>query len=244
MLDNYFTFKSGDNYFTLYSFPHLAMLGLAVLFAITVYALRNSAKAHYIKFIILGCLIVSELTLNIWYFYSGEWDVTYTLPFQLCSITLYLSILMLLTGNFRLFEVTYFLGIGGALQALLTPELYFGFPHFRFYQFFIAHISIVLASLYMIFVKGKTPVFKSVWRAMLCINLIAVTVFFINLLTGGNYMFLAEKPVNPSILDYLGDYPWYLISLEFAAAVMFLILYAPFPLVRFIRSSAFKRRKS
>lgn len=220
------------------------MMGLTILAALTVFALRNSKNAHYMKFIILSLLIVSELTLNIWYFYSGEWDVAYTLPFQLCSITLYLSIFMLLTSNYRLFEVTYFLGIGGALQALLTPELYYGFPHFRFYQFFIAHISIVLASLYMIFIKGYTPVLKSVWRAMLCINVIAVAVFFINQLTGGNYMFLSEKPDNPSILDYLGDYPWYLVSLEFAAVVMFLILYVPFPLVRFIKSSAFRRRKS
>ncbi|WP_430787999.1 TIGR02206 family membrane protein [Virgibacillus flavescens] len=244
MLNNYFTFKSADNYFTLYSFPHLSMLGLAVLLGITVYALRNKEKAHYIKFIILGGLIVSELTLNIWYFYSGEWDAASTLPFQLCSITLYLSVLMLLTGNYRLFEVTYFLGIGGALQALLTPELYFGFPHFRFYQFFIAHISIVLASFYMIFVQRKAPVLKSVWRALLWINVVAGTVFLINKLTGGNYMFLSEKPDNPSILDYLGDYPFYLISLEIAAVVLFLILYVPFPLVRYIKSSTFKHRKS
>lgn len=37
-----------------------------------------------------------------------------------------------------------------------------------------------------------------------------------------------QKPSNGSLLDYLGAWPWYLISLEIVAFVLFLLLYLPF----------------
>jgi uncharacterized membrane protein YwaF len=82
----------------------------------------------------------------------------------------------------------------GAVQALLTPALGYNYPHFRFFEFFTAHIAISA--------------------------------------TGGNYMFLARKPDTPSLLDYLGTYPWYLLSLDGVAVVFFLLLYLPFIVFR------------
>lgn len=121
------------------------------------------------------------------------------------------------------------------MQALLTPELFYDFPHFRYFHFFIAHISIVLASAYLVFVVKYQPTFQSVWKAMLALNLIAIFVFLINVATGGNYMFLARKPSNPSLIDYLGDYPWYLLSLELVAFILFFILYSVFPIYNYIK---------
>lgn len=200
------------------------MLIIAIFSIISLYYLRNSKNVNYIKILILCGLIGSELSLNVWYLANGVWDVAYTLPLQLCSISLYLSIFMLITEKYALFEITFFLGIGGALQALLTPELFYDFPHFRYFHFFVAHISIVLASVYTVFVKKYQPTFKLVLKSMLWLNLIAFVVFFVNIATSGNYMFLARRPSNPSIIDYLGNYPWYLLSLEFVAFIMFLLL--------------------
>lgn len=126
------------------------------------------------------------------------------------------------------FEVVYFLGVGGALQALLTPELFYDFPHFRFLHFFIAHISIILAVFYMLWVEKFQVKFKSVWKAFAALNIIALVVFLVNRLTGGNYMFLAQKPTNASLIDFLGPYPWYILTLELVVLIIFLLLYAPF----------------
>ena len=46
------------------------------------------------------------------------------------------------------------------------------------------------------------------------LNVLAAVVFTVNLVTGGNYMFLRIKPTTGSLLDYLGPYPWYILSLE------------------------------
>ena len=224
----YFGYNYQGEDFSLFSFSHIIMLIIAVISVVVPYYLRNIKSVNYIKFFILFGLIGSEFTLNLWYLLNGVWDVAYTLPLQLCSISLYLSIFMLITEKYALFEITFFLGVGGALQALLTPELFYDFPHFRYFHFFIAHISIVLASVYMVFVVKYKPTLTSVWKAILALNLIAIIVFFINAGTGGNYMFLSRKPANPSLIDYLGSYPWYLLSLELIALIMFLVLYVIF----------------
>ncbi|WP_404456697.1 TIGR02206 family membrane protein [Virgibacillus necropolis] len=211
------------------------MLIITILCTIALYYLRNNSRVNYIKHVILLGLICSELTLNVWYLLNGAWSMAYTLPLHLCSISLYLSIFMLITEKYALFEINFFMGVGGALQALLTPELYYNFPHYRYFHFFIAHISIVLASFYMVSVKNYKPTLKSVWKSMIYLNLIALFVFFMNIVTGGNYMFLSRKPSNPSLLDYLGDYPWYLLSLELVTLIMFLILYLPFPVRNYMK---------
>jgi hypothetical integral membrane protein (TIGR02206 family) len=49
-----------------------------------------------------------------------------------------------------------------------------------------------------------------------------------NALTGGNYMFLAERPETASLLDYLGSWPWYILGAALLALAMFALLDIPF----------------
>ncbi|MFS0865215.1 TIGR02206 family membrane protein [Fredinandcohnia sp. 179-A 10B2 NHS] len=212
------------------SLSHAVMVGLLLLSGFLLFMFRKkiskgkSAIRYTLAFFLLG----SELSLYVWYVYTGVWNPVDSLPFQLCSISLLLSVIMLLSRNTFLFEITYFLGIGGALQAMLTPELAYDFPHYRYFHFFLAHIAIILASLYMLWYENCRPTITSVWKAFAALNVIAVIVYFANKVTGGNYMFLARKPSNPSLIDLLGPYPWYILSLEIVALVMFFILYIPF----------------
>jgi uncharacterized membrane protein YwaF len=49
-----------------------------------------------------------------------------------------------------------------------------------------------------------------------------------NALTGGNYMFLSERPEAASLLDYMGSWPWYLLGAALLALAMFGLLDIPF----------------
>ena len=80
----------------------------------------------------------------------------------------------------------------------------------------------------MVWVEEFSVSMKSVFKSMIVLNILAMIAFIANLMTGANYMFLARKPANPSILDYLGPYPWYILSLELLALIMFILLYLPF----------------
>jgi hypothetical integral membrane protein (TIGR02206 family) len=229
MIGDYFGYKIIGESFQLFSASHLVMIFSFIFSAFILFICREFInRRDIIRFTLAGFLLISELSLYVWYVFTGVWNPIDSLPLQLCSISLLLSIFMLLTRNYFLFEITYFLGVGGAIQAILTPELGYDFPHYRYFHFFIAHIAIILASFYMIWYEDVKPTIHSVWKAFGVLNIIALFVYFVNRITGGNYMFLARKPTNPSMLDYLGPYPWYIVSLEVVALGVFLLLYFPF----------------
>lgn len=212
----------------LFSGSHLSAICIFFILIALLYIFKNKQwmKTNG-RLLILIALIGSELWLNYWYFVTGMWDIRFTLPFQLCSISIYLCTWMIWSKQKWSFEIAYFLGFGGALQAMITPELFYDFPHFRFLHFFIAHIAIILAVFYMLWVEKYHINLKSLWKAFGVLQIIALIVFFINMATGGNYMFLARKPSNASLIDLLGPYPWYILTLELVVLLIFFLLYLP-----------------
>jgi hypothetical integral membrane protein (TIGR02206 family) len=66
------------------------------------------------------------------------------------------------------------------------------------------------------------------WRAMLAVNILAAVVGAFDLLFKANYMYLRAKPRNPSLLDFLGPWPWYIATSEGIALLVFTLLYLPF----------------
>ncbi|HBZ80393.1 MULTISPECIES: TIGR02206 family membrane protein [Brevibacillus] len=228
----YFSLFISGAPFQLFSLSHLiallATFGTALLLYLLRHRLQAPAAKRTIRFSLAGLLLLTEVGFQLWHVYTGSWSAAYTLPLQLCSVTLLLAIVMLLSRSYSLFEVTFFAGIGGAAQALITPELFYPFPHFRFWHFFLAHAGIVLACLYMTWVEGYRPTYRSVWKTMGLLNGLLVAALAVNSWTGGNYLFVSHKPENPSLIDFLGPYPWYILSLEGVAFAIFSLMYLPF----------------
>jgi conserved hypothetical integral membrane protein TIGR02206 len=219
--------------FTFYSTSHWVSLMLIAAACALTLGWREPRErprlANAIRHVLAALLLLFDIALHVWYFAADQWDPSWTLPLHLCSLTLILSFIMLWTKSYRLFEFNYFAGIGGALQALLTPAaILSGYPHFTFFYFFVAHGGIIVSSLFMIAAYGYRPRLSSVWRTMLWLNVLLIPIGIVNYATGGNYMFIARKPAYPSLLDLLGPWPWYIVSLEGVALIMCLILYLPF----------------
>ncbi|WP_073198959.1 TIGR02206 family membrane protein [Gracilibacillus kekensis] len=222
------SFNQSDYPFQLFSLSHIFMVIITVGLLASLYIFRESIKRNYkrlFKNTLIALLILGEITFHLWYLSDGRWDVATNLPLQLCSISLYLCTIMLLTKNYKVFEISFFVSMTGAFIAVVTPELFFGFPHMRFFQFFIAHIAIILSCFYMIWIEEYKPTFQSVIRAFVMLNIMAFLVVIINQIIGSNYMFLAEKPNTISMIDYLGPYPWYIVLLEVVAFSIFLLIY-------------------
>ena len=211
-----------------FSTAHITVFIFFIFLAAWLYLHRNKDYVKNVRWLLFGILVVSEISLQIWSIAIGQWTIQSYLPLHLSNLSLYLCAFMLLTRSYKIFEVLYFFGIAGVLQALLTPDLFYTFPHYRFFHFFGAHIAILLGILYMIWVCKYTVTLKSAVKSFVFINIIAFFVFWINQLIGSNYMFLAEKPSGPSLLDYLGPFPLYILSLELIAVVLFFLLYLPF----------------
>ena len=129
------------------------------------------------------------------------------------------------------YEFAYFPGIGGALQALLTPDPgIYGFPHLRFSQVIVSPGAIVTAAIFMTGVEDYRPCPVALKRVLIWTNIYMAAVFILNQVIGSNYLFIAHKPETACLIDALGPWPWYILSLEVNGAVMCLLLYAPFAL--------------
>jgi hypothetical integral membrane protein (TIGR02206 family) len=218
--------------FELFGPAHLAALALLAVLALMLYLFRSrfGARARQIfSWGLAGILLVDEALWHLWNWTTGQWSLQETLPFHLCSVFVFLSAYMLITKSYRIYEFAYFLGIAGATQAILTPDAgIYGFPHFRFFQVFISHVSIVLAALYMTFVEGYRPTLSSLWRVIVGANIYMLVVGGVNVLLGSNYLYIMHKPATPSLLDVLGPWPWYILAMELLGFAIAFLLYLPF----------------
>ncbi len=220
--------------FQLFGPPHLTALALVVLLNIWLIArgsrLKPRARRTW-RYGLAAVLLVDEAIWHVWNVGTGKWSLQTTLPFHLCSVFVFLSAVMLIRKDRRIYEFAYFLGIAGATQALLTPDAGpYGFPHLRFFQVMISHGCIVTAAIYMTAVEGFRPTWSSLRRVLVGGNLYMVAVGLVNAVLGSNYLFIARKPETASLLDVLPAWPWYIPVLEVIGAVLCLLLYLPFAL--------------
>lgn len=221
------------NAFELFSKPHLyGLLGVAVFNIFMVYILKliDSDKMNiYFANALATLLILQELSLNIWRISIGQWSVATSLPFHLCGLGIIFSAFMLVRKDKKLYEFLYFWALAGASQAMLQPDIgIYGFPHYRFFQFFISHGLFFAAIIFATFIYGFRPKFRSIYKAFVITNVFAFFIGIFNFIFNSNYMFLAHKPETASILDFFGPWPLYIIPLEFITIFLFTLVYVPF----------------
>jgi len=145
--------------------------------------------------------------------------------------------------NWLGFEIAYFWGLGGTVQALVTPNLQALFPHYHFMQYFVTHGGILIVIVYLVAAWGMHPRKGAVLRTFLVTNAYMVAVALVNVvmrLSGldANYMFLCHRPEGQSPFFFL-PWPWYILFLEVVALVVVSALHWPW--VRTIRRSASPR---
>ncbi len=220
--------------FVLFGAPHLTALALVAALNLGWLVLGPSLGGEarvWIRVTMAVVLLVNEAVYHLWTLTNGQWNVQTMLPLHLCSLLVYLSALMLLTGNPYVYEFCYFLGGGGAIQALLTPDAgRYGFPHVRFFTTFISHTLLFSAPLYMTLVEGYRPEWLSIVRVSAELLALMPAVGLVNWRLGSNYMYLARRPDTPSLIDKLGPWPWYLLPLFALGVATMLLLYLPFAL--------------
>ncbi len=159
-------------------------------------------------------------------------DLAYALPFQLCDAAIFVSALALWLRQQLLVEVTYFWGLAGTIQAVITPDLPQHFPAFPFIQYYVAHGGVVAAALFLVVGLGQWPRQRAIfWVGALTVAY-AAFVGLLDAATGANYMYLRAKPASTTVLDVMGPWPWYIGSAGLIAIVLFVILDAPFRLLR------------
>lgn len=207
----------------------LSMIAAVIIFLIWGWRDPDEHAKRRARYALAGVMLIVESSWHIWNVANDTWNIQRHLPLHTCSMGVWLSMVMLMTRNYRLYEVLYFVGIAGATQALLTPTLgIYGLPHFWAIQSLSSHGLLVIALVFMTSIEGFRPAWMSIWRTMLILNLYMLLVTGFNYLIGSNYMFTLRKPATVSLFDVMGPWPWYIFTAELVAIVLFSILYLPF----------------
>jgi len=214
---------------------HLIPLALLAVVAAALCAAARRYPGRWASvaaLMIAVAIVVTELSWQPYVLANHSWSVAFSLPVQLCDVGGFVAAAALVWRQLLLVEVAYFWGLGGTLQALLTPDLHDHFPSFPYLQFYATHDLVILAALFLVIGLGLQPRTGAVRRIFLLTLGFAAVIGLIDLVTGGNYMYLRQVPVEGSLLSLMGPWPWYVVFGALLALIVLTILDLPFRLSR------------
>ena len=226
--------------------PHIVALALTITLPIALSVLvrkvDSSVLTNAVRYLLAGILIINEI--GGWIYRAATVQsfsvfVQSYLPLHICGVALFVVVFALLRQNQILYEIGYFWGIVGTLNAVITPQLGVGFPHYRFFQYFIVHGGIVVSVLFATWGLRMRPTLKGLLRSFLLANLYMVVIAGVNLLLKSNYMFICEPPYTKSPF-FFAPWPWYIPILDGVALVLFFVVYSPFLIGDWLRSLSSK----
>lgn len=216
--------------FSTFGLTHLLwLLAFAVILtaSIIVYKKLDANGKNKMR-IILGALVfASEMIKNIVAIAIGDFGVGH-LPFHLCGISVVLISFDTVKPTKIVRYFLYYLGIPGALLALLFPN-WTVLPCLNFFHIhsFTIHMLLVIYPLILIASGEFLPDIKAMAKCILLLICLAIPIYFINLLCDTNFMFLMEPETgNPLGLfeKYLGSHLW---GFPILLPIVMFIMYLP-----------------
>lgn len=227
-----FEYLSQQSTFVIFGRDHaLSLITALILGSMIIYlASRYLDQRQKIIFgLILALLpligVVGRMVLLIC---QDKFTVQEELPLYICRIVTFFMPWVMYTMNRRVFGVLYFWVLAGTINAILTPDMEFGFPHWSAFQYWIVHAGLVITVLYGTLVLKMRPFKMDILYAFICGNIYIVSVHIINILLKSNYSYTMFKPPGGSILDHFGPWPWYLLTGQLLAVFLFMLVYSPY----------------
>jgi hypothetical integral membrane protein (TIGR02206 family) len=221
-----------EPHFVLFGAAHLTAIALAFAVPIVLAALlRLSGSATLANLVrwAFAAELIATYALWYWLLYERGWmAVGNMLPMHLCDWAAIACIVSLVRPNQKTYELAYFWALSATLQATLTPELALDWPDPRFIVFFAFHCGVIAAVLYMTLGMRMRPYPSSLPRVIGWTLFYGVAAGLVDWIFDVNFGFLHGKSKNPSVLDLLSPWPWYIAELVPIALVFILVLYAPF----------------
>ena len=166
----------------------------------------------------------------------GRFSADESLPLSICNLFALIAPLLFWIPHQKRFEVIYYFVFSGTLQAIITPDPSSGYPSYSFFKYWIVHCGLIIIVAHYLMAFKLFPSAQGIVRAFIWLNLYLVCVLPINWLLDANYFYLMHKPQVPSLLDFFGPWPFYLVVTETLAMLFFALSYLPFFFVRKLRS--------
>ena len=224
-------FFSPNSDFSLLGTQHIAVVLFFILtgYVLIRWAKQRSPETQHTVGIVMACIIsISVISYTVIKIFEGPFDVQKDLPLHLCNFLGLTIPIFAVLRKYWMYEIIVFWILAGTAQGVFTPDLDEGFPHYRFFKYWLEHAGLVLFIVYASAVYGMRPKFKSIIKAFGAIQIYLIFILGVNALIGSNYLFLMRKPDHTSLLDVLGEWPYYILVEELLILPFFLIIYGAF----------------
>ncbi|MEL6183906.1 MAG: TIGR02206 family membrane protein [Myxococcota bacterium] len=159
---------------------------------------------------------------------AREFNPTFDLPIDLCNLLAVLAPFYAWRPSLETHEITYYMVMAGTLMAVLTPDLRDGFPHRNFVKYWVVHAGLIVLVIYITAALGLFPTPRGIVTAFLTTLAYIPIAALLNWRLGANYAYVSAKPDQPSLLDVLGPWPWYIFGALAIGLGMFGLFYLPF----------------
>ncbi len=202
--------------FTPYGLTHWMLLTLTVAGGAFLIRLGRrhrgtSAGAAFARRFGVVQLAVSLGFLVLW-LVPPLFDLRQSLPLQLSDLLRLVSGYALWSRRPWAVALTYYWGLTLNPQALLTPDLHLDVaPALEFASYWVQHVLVMWAVCYLTWGLGLHPNWRDYRLALVVTVGWAAVTMTTNQALGTNYGYLSRKPAGGSLLDLLGEWPWYLL---------------------------------
>ena len=222
-----------DYSFQTFSFEHNSyLLGLLLLwFILPLIGKKFLSKDQQrnVVFILIAVTLLQELLHYFFKINLNTFDIGQDLSLHMCGISVFISCYALYTKNQAAFELSFFWGLAGALQAVLTPDpTRFHFGYISTFWSFLSHGIIIMNVFWLIFVDNMRCRKNSLLNTILVTNGAIFIIGIINsaIGNGANYWFICEKPSGDSPF-LIGEWPYYLFTFQLAGILFMSLIYLP-----------------
>ncbi|MBQ8974936.1 MAG: TIGR02206 family membrane protein [Oscillospiraceae bacterium] len=239
-MDRFFAFEdafSPSEGFALFGGGHIIWLAGALICALAGGALyRRCTAAGRRRFdrIFGAVLLALEAAYNALLFFGGNLTV-YMLPLHLCALSVFICVIYCFTHVRWMGQYMYYLGMPGALCAMLFPD-WSRYPLLNYFCIsgFVIHSMLVIYG-YALLRSGQVrPDMRGLLSSAAFTVAAAVPLYFLDRATGANYMFLLRpsegSPLEP--LAALTGQRLYLLGFFALFAAVELALYLPWGISR------------
>lgn len=231
-MNTFFSLSNMDLNYEITLMEKIIPIFILIAIIITLYLFREKIRNNRLldKNLRYYSSIISLIFLSLYYIleWSNNGIKVFNLPLHICFISNILCIQLCFNKNKKIFNFVVFTGILGGISSLLSPALDLSFKYFRYYQFMICHISIIIIPVYFMLIYKYTINLKNVLKVIFTTEILGLSLGIFNEIYNTNYMFVSftsNKAAKGSILSYIGDGYFYFINLQILFLISMLLLY-------------------
>jgi len=230
--------ETSPHYLRQFGLPHLAAIAALLVLAGLVVAYRKRLAAWHgegrLRVVATAIALVFEISLHVIIWIESGWEafLANSIPFDLCAISLWLSVALNASSRRWLFDLLYFWGWGAVASFVFAETHGSSWNTWRYYQYFAVHGYILLTMTWFASVKGYRPDLRSLARAAAVLLPLSVGIRLFDLAFQGppwnfNFSFLLKPPDVGTPLDACGTGWGYYVAFAGLVAAVFVLVALP-----------------